>query len=59
MRCQMLRCQKMSRSPKDVKKVPTICHVPKDVTMETILDTKRFTDNKVHFQAKYEDQQKC
>ena len=26
----------MSRSPKDVKKVPTICHVPKYVTMETI-----------------------
>ena len=25
--------QKMSRSPKDVKKVSTICHVPKDVTI--------------------------
>ena len=27
---------KMSRNPKDVKKVSTICHVPKDVTMDTI-----------------------
>ena len=27
---------KMSKSPKDVKKVSTICHVPKDVTMDNI-----------------------